>query len=323
MSAPAEQRYARLSSGLALYPRDPFAAHERWEEAWQAEPEGPPKTLFKGLIQLAAAAIKAREGNLRGEALGLAKAQETLAAIDPSVGAVLGIDVAVLLAYLQGGRFPPLPAQAPPRGILYLHGFASGPSSAKAQRFAAALAEIPLRIPDLNRSAPTPAEPEGHFDFAGLRLTRALAAARRCLFDRTIVVGSSLGGYLASLLAADARVESLILMAPAFDFANRFSARFQGPTLEVDHYATGAKETIGRGLIEDAARFPAFPPLLRPTAIFHGRADDTVPLALSERAVAAARPGAEVVLHAVDDDHALLGTAAQVIEAARAAYQRD
>ena len=105
--------------------------------------------------------------------------------------------------------------------LVYLHGFASSPASTKAQFFRARLAEAgaALEIPDL---AP---------DFTHMTVTSQLAIVEALLTsDDTILLGSSLGGYLATLVAArhPTRVRGLVLFAPAFGFAQRWEERI-GP----------------------------------------------------------------------------------------------
>src|SRR5271165_1479711 len=100
--------------------------------------------------------------------------------------------------------------------IVYLHGFASGPGSKKAQYFARRLLErgVTLEVPDLA---------EG--DFENLTVTRQLQVVERvCGKEAVCLMGSSLGGYLAALYAArHSEVEKLVLMAPAFSFVTRRS----------------------------------------------------------------------------------------------------
>src|SRR5262249_55137684 len=97
---------------------------------------------------------------------------------------------------------PPLVRAA--MNVAYLHGFASGPGSTKAQLFRARLAErgVELAIPDL---AP---------DFTHMTIGSQLAIVD-ALLDRapTLLCGSSLGGYLAALAAArrPERVPALLL----------------------------------------------------------------------------------------------------------------
>lgn len=330
MSRPSEREalYALLNEGLALYPAQPFLAHERWEEAWLVLPSSDERTLLRSLIQLAAARIKAAQGNARGLEKSLEKAARGFAQIDRDAGALCGLDLALLGAALEAGQLPTLPARVHRRGILYLHGFASGPTSAKANAFRQAFSEAPLCCPDLNLSAPTPARPEPHFDFFGLTVPRALSAARRSLFEETIVVGSSMGGYLAALLAADPRVKALILMAPAFDFSARLLDRHgaeevarwrrEGYTM-IDHHQTRAPERLGTAILEPHG-LPAFPPIVRPTYILHGLRDETVPPALSERARSGHEASPLVELDLVDDDHRLERSVGRAIAQAKRAW---
>lgn len=329
MSRPSEREalYALLNQGLALYPAQPFEAHERWEEAWLVLPDSDERALLRSLIQVAAARIKASQGNARGLHKSLEKAARGLAAIDQRPGALLGLDLWLLRAALEAGRLPALPTRVHRRGILYLHGFASGPTSAKAAAFLRAFAEVPLACPDLNLSQPSAEAPEPRFDFFGLSVPRALLAARRCLFEQTLIVGSSMGGYLGALLSADPRVRALVLMAPAFDFRDRLLERHgpeavarwrqEGSTL-IDHHQTRAPERLGPAILEPHG-LPAFPPLLRPTYILHGLRDETVPPALSEQAAAQAAPGI-VELELVDDDHGLERSVDRAIHAAERAW---
>src|SRR5262245_28397540 len=77
---------------------------------------------------------------------------------------------------------------------VYLHGFASGPQSRKAQFFREKLASVgvALEIPALD---------EG--DFEHLTITRQLAFLTRLLLGEPVVLmGSSMGGYLAALYAS-------------------------------------------------------------------------------------------------------------------------
>ncbi len=57
-----------------------FAAHEAWEELWRAEAEPLRKRRLQGLAQLAAALVKATQGNARGAALLAEKARASLEA---------------------------------------------------------------------------------------------------------------------------------------------------------------------------------------------------------------------------------------------------
>ena len=126
----------------------------------------------------------------------------------------------------------------------------------------------------------------------------------------TVLLGSSLGGYLAALAAERApdRVRGLVLFAPAFGFAARWEARLgpaavaewrQRGTMPVMHYGRGREEPLAFDLIADARRHPETPDPRCPTLVFAGRHDDTVPLA-GVAAFAGVRPASRelVVLDA-------------------------
>lgn len=188
--------------------------------------------------------------------------------------------------------------------LLYLHGFASSPASAKASFFRSRLRELglELRAPDL---AP---------DFRRMTITSQLAIAEP-LLERgpTIVLGSSLGGYLATLLAErhPERVAGMVLFAPAFGFARRWEARL-GPaamarwrserTLRVFHYGLGREVPLGIGLLDDAARHADEPDPRCPALVFAGARDDTVPLGAVE-SFARRRPERQLVV--LDAGHEL------------------
>ncbi len=84
--------------------------------------------------------------------------------------------------------------------FVWLHGFASGPSSSKGQFVRERLAErgVDLLIPDLNDRS-----------FFFLTVTRMLAQTDE-LVEKTrpvVLFGSSLGGYAAATWAATLRIE--------------------------------------------------------------------------------------------------------------------
>jgi hypothetical protein len=182
-------------------------------------------------------------------------------------------------------------------GLLYLHGFASGPGSTKAQFFRARLGALGagLEIPDL---AP---------DFTRLTVSGMLAVVKPLLArEPTVLLGSSLGGYLATLVAArhPARVRGLVLFAPAFGFAARWEASLSpaalarwraAGTTPVFHYGRGHEVPLDIGILDDARAYPDEPDPTAPALVFAGRRDDAVPLAAVEH-FTAARPGRELVV---------------------------
>src|SRR4051812_38300970 len=106
--------------------------------------------------------------------------------------------------------------------VVYLHGFASSPQSRKARFLQDRFAELGIRFeaPDLA---------EGNFFH--LTISRQLELVRKAAegAGRLAIVGSSLGGYLATRYAAEHRnIEQLILLAPAFGFHDLWVERL-GP----------------------------------------------------------------------------------------------
>lgn len=189
---------------------------------------------------------------------------------------------------------------------IYLHGFASGPGSIKARAFRERIAAAGFEIS-------IPALEEG--DFTGLTITGQLAVVRREVergAGPVRLIGSSMGGYLAALFAAsDARVEALVLMAPAFDLQARWRARYGDAklaewrrlgALSTFHYAHGEERRIGYGLYEDMGRHDPRPRVSVPALVFVGRRDDVVEPA-SVEAWARANPTARLVW--LDSGHEL------------------
>jgi len=168
--------------------------------------------------------------------------------------------------------------------VLYLHGFASGPSSNKARYFRERLesAGIPVEIPDLAAG-----------DFEHLTLTSQLSVIERCAAGEAVsIAGSSMGGYLAALYAArHPEVVRVVLLAPAFAFARRWAERL-GPqqvdewrrtgTMDVFHYGENRHRKLSYRLLEDAAQYDPYPDFRQPALIFHGANDDVVPVAFSQ-----------------------------------------
>ena len=204
--------------------------------------------------------------------------------------------------------------------LLYLHGFASGPSSRKAQALAArfAAAGQTTTIPDL-----TPG-PDG-FERSS---TSSMLAIAESLLDAAApphaIIGSSLGGYLATVAASRRpSIERLVLLAPAFRLFERWDARltpedrarWQREGVEVDHHASGRKRRLGWQFHEDARGLPAFPAVQIPALVFAGRHDETVALGDIEAWVART-PTAQLVV--LDDGHELTASIDRIFDGARA-----
>lgn len=190
--------------------------------------------------------------------------------------------------------------------LAYLHGFASGPAGNKARhcRSWAEARGIPFHAPDLN--LPT---------FEALTITAQVEAAEaliRTLEAPPVLVGSSLGGLVAAAVAKrGVPLPHLLLLAPAFGFADR---RLTGSAWEgyrahghqqVYHWADAQWRELGPQLLEDldAWRDEEAWVVRCPVTLIHGLHDEAVPVEES-RAFAARHPHA--VLHAPEDDHALL-----------------
>lgn len=209
---------------------------------------------------------------------------------------------------------------------VYLHGFASSIHSSKARAFAEHLAAyaVPLETPDFN--APS---------FETLTVTRMIEqtsqAIERGSPGRVVLIGSSLGAFVAvhaavRYLAADApwRIERLILLAPALDFASNrmrelgretIAAWRESGRLDVFHYGYGRTMPVGYALYEDAARYDAFPlELPVPVLIFQGTRDTVVDPGVATR-FSRNRPNVTVKL--LDDDHQLLASLPRIWEESR------
>jgi len=204
--------------------------------------------------------------------------------------------------------------------LLYLHGFASGPSSKKARALAERFAAVgvALDVPDLTPGA------DG-FERSSPSSMLAVAEARLAAASPPhAIVGSSLGGYLAAVAASrDPAVERLVLMAPAFRLFERWERRL-GPAdleawrthgLEVEHFASGRRRRLGWQFHEDARGWPAFPDVRVPTLCIAGRRDETVPFEDVE-AFVARTPTARLV--PVDDGHELMQSLDVIFREARA-----
>ncbi|MFE4107786.1 YqiA/YcfP family alpha/beta fold hydrolase [Almyronema epifaneia] len=203
-----------------------------------------------------------------------------------------------------------------PPTYLYLHGFASGPGSQKAQflrsRFLAL--GLTLHIPDLNQGG-----------FSELTLTRQINQTLALLThsEQVVLIGSSLGGFTAALLAEQPalaqKLQKLVLLAPAFDFLAHWLPRLgsdslahwqQADYLNVYHYGEQRFLPLKYAFVTDAQQYAAQPsnPAI-PTLILHGRHDDTIPLQAS-RQYASNRPW--VRLHELNSDHSLTDVQAEI-----------
>ncbi len=189
--------------------------------------------------------------------------------------------------------------------VIYLHGFASGPQSSKAQFFRAKLSECGAEVT-------IPALDGGHFET--LTITGQLQVIDQAVAGRpAILMGSSMGGYLAALYAArHAEVEKLVLLAPAFQFPQRWRQRYSEDELArwkregsapVFHYGHKEERMLGYQLMEDSQLYEGEPNFTQPGLIFHGTRDTVVPAEVSQSFVA---HRGNVDLHLLDSGHELI-----------------
>ncbi|MGE0630337.1 MAG: alpha/beta hydrolase [Hyphomicrobiaceae bacterium] len=211
-------------------------------------------------------------------------------------------------------------------GLLWLQGFMSDMISTKATALAEWSEKRGLALTRFDYSGH--GQSEGRFTDG--TLGRWLEEARAVLAQLTagpqIVIGSSMGGYIAlSLLkrlmaeqpSEAARIKALILIAPAWDMTEELMwKRFppdtrreiieSGVWMRPSHY--GDPYPITRGLIEDGrrhllAREPWDPG--RPVIIVHGRLDPDVPYQHSEELVGFLRGGWAKLVDVPDGEHRL------------------
>ncbi len=169
---------------------------------------------------------------------------------------------------------------------VYLHGFLSGPGSRKGIFLFERFRElgITLHRPDLN----------GH-DFSRMTISSQLKIIDRILENmpgQVTLIGSSLGGYMAGRSAEKWRkVRKLVLMAPAFDFVERYVKTMSPQEIrqwkEIGyiklfqfHYQEHRK--LRFDIVEDAQKYRELTMNRQlPVQIFHGLRDESVPHRLS------------------------------------------
>ncbi|NJN57041.1 MAG: esterase [Leptolyngbyaceae cyanobacterium SL_5_9] len=191
--------------------------------------------------------------------------------------------------------------------FIYLHGFASGPRSAKAKylgdRFQSL--NINLQTPDLNQD-----------DFTHLTLSRQIQQIQAA-FPPTpqpvTLIGSSFGGLTAAWIGeCQAQVKRLVLLAPAFQFLAHWLPKLGKEQvqswqteqyLSVYHYGAQQMLPLHYGFVTNAVQYEETK-LQRslPTLILHGRIDEVIPIQAS-RSFANQRPWVKLV--ELDSDHAL------------------
>jgi pimeloyl-ACP methyl ester carboxylesterase len=175
--------------------------------------------------------------------------------------------------------------------VVWLGGFRSDMTGAKAQAladWALASGRAYLRFDYFGHGASSG-------DFARGTITRwredALAVLDELVDGEVVLVGSSMGGWIACLtaMAAPERVKAMVLVAPAPDFTEKLMApeippegraalRDHGVWLRASEY--GDPYPISRSLLDDGARWSILPgpvPIEAPVRILQGGEDPDVP----------------------------------------------
>ena len=191
-----------------------------------------------------------------------------------------------------------------PKRLVYLHGFASAPTSRKARFFSERFSAqgYTLETPDLTAG-----------DFEHLTIGGQLAVIEQLLQGHpATLIGSSMGGYLAALYASrHPEVERLLLLAPAFGFAQHWEETFghaalklwrESGVLPVYHYGDQRLRHLNYKIVEESRQWVPAPAFAQPAQIFHGTQDSVVPISISEAYV---KRHPHVALTPVDSDHEL------------------
>jgi pimeloyl-ACP methyl ester carboxylesterase len=188
---------------------------------------------------------------------------------------------------------------------LYLHGFASGPLSRKAQFFHDKLAAVgvSLEVPALDQG-----------DFEHLTITGQLDYMTRLLGgEPAVLMGSSMGGYLAALYASGhPEIERMVLLAPAFGFGARWAETFGAENVAA--WKARGMRRLASDLLDDSLAHPGYPRCRQPALVFHGVQDTVVPITAAQQ-WCAENPQARLV--AMESGHELLDVLEAIWEQSR------
>jgi pimeloyl-ACP methyl ester carboxylesterase len=163
------------------------------------------------------------------------------------------------------------------KSVLYFHGFASSPASAKITALRPLLEPhgIELNAPDLNLPS------FEYLDWEAV-VAHALSAARAT--PPCAMVGSSLGALVALSVAQRGIDVPLVLIAPALGVARRWQTTIpDGDPIVTFNFARNADAPIHRAFFEQMTRLHVDeqPPRSRVTVVM-GRKDQTVPFGIVE-----------------------------------------
>lgn len=196
---------------------------------------------------------------------------------------------------------------------IYLHGFGSSPQSKKATYLSRRLAEhgIQLEVPALEQP-----------NFTEMTLSGQVAFVQAMVSNTpSVLLGSSMGGYVAALVAArNPAVQKLILLAPAFDL-QRLWSDWLGPAklteweqrgvLLFPHYAHGREEPLKFQFFQDLLQYEPYARVECPVLIIHGTQDEVVPIEVSREF---ARQHKHARLVEVPSNHELTDVLEQIYE---------
>eukprot|EP00455_Lapot_gusevi_P016180 TRINITY_DN18282_c0_g1_i1.p1 TRINITY_DN18282_c0_g1~~TRINITY_DN18282_c0_g1_i1.p1 ORF type:complete len:247 (-),score=56.47 TRINITY_DN18282_c0_g1_i1:169-909(-) len=206
---------------------------------------------------------------------------------------------------------------------VYLHGFASGAGSTKGRSLVNYFSsfQTTLHIPDWNR----PSFSQLSLSAGLTYLTQELSHLSTTPSSSSLrLIGSSMGGYLATTLSQNQAlpIESLLLLCPGFDIANRWQHRYrdwvdswqQRGYIELFNYNTSKREPLHAAFFDEICGLEPYPlpPPHVPITIIHGVQDDVVAIESSRlfvQLVQRHREGVEqaapIRLIEVEDDHQL------------------
>jgi predicted esterase YcpF (UPF0227 family) len=161
--------------------------------------------------------------------------------------------------------------------VLYFHGFASSPASAKITTLRPLLEPhgVVLDAPDLNVPS---------FEQLDWNAMVAFALEHARANPPAVLAGSSLGALVALEIARRGVDAPLVLIAPALGIGARWKTRLQdGDPVTVWNHALNANAPIHRAFFDQMndVDADAQPPRAR-VIVFMGRQDETVPFELVE-----------------------------------------
>jgi hypothetical protein len=205
--------------------------------------------------------------------------------------------------------------------VLYLHGFASSPDSAKVRTLRALLEpqQIVLDAPDLN----VPIFERLDFEAVVQRAIDSLDAGAH-----QAIAGSSFGGLVALEVLRRGHDLPAVLIAPALGMSDQWLGRLPaGDPIAVPHHGRGVNVPIHRAFFEQMSHIDAdrFPPRGRVTIVM-GRNDESVPFervaATWSRWEASGKlaEGSRLII-IEDGDHSLVAAAETIADAISAAVR--